>query len=359
VLLQVLLTPVPVEGFFWFCGAMLYTFLYALAWLLVALLLLLASKRERSLWKLVLLEIGIALLLFAVGGGNYVVALTILLFLLFYNVWMFVTKHPQRYLSLANMLWYLVAFLVNVAAPGNQVRQAASGVTHMSFFGAILKALAEASRYVWNNAIPPCIILGGMLVPIFWGIIKKKNFKYPYPLLVLLLSFGVFAAQFAPTLYALQITGAGRIQNIYRFNYYIWLYANEFYLLGWLHRKWAEKKMFTEILPAEGKKSFVLAGWLVGGVFLLITLYFWGGDKITTASAVMDLHYGNAKQYQMEFQERLTVLEDETLSEVELEPFRIKPYLLYFGDLQKDPEDWVNKAMAEYYGKEKITLSDE
>lgn len=359
VLLQVLLTPVPVEGFFWFCGAMLYTFLYALAWLLVALLLLLASKRERPLWKSVLLKIGIALLLFAVGGGNYVVALTILLFLLFYNVWMFVTKHPQRYLSLANMLWYLVAFLVNVAAPGNQVRQAASGVTHMSFFGAVLKALAEASRYVWNNAIPPCIILGGMLVPIFWGIIKKKNFKYPYPLLVLLLSFGVFAAQFAPTLYALQITGAGRIQNIYRFNYYIWLYANELYLLGWLHRKWAEKKMSTETLPAEGKKSFVLAGWLVGGVFLLTTLYFWGGDKITTVSAVMDLHYGNAKQYQMEFQERLTVLEDETLSEVELEPFRIKPYLLYFGDLQKDPEDWVNKAMAEYYGKEKITLSDE
>ena len=364
VVLQVLLTPVPVEGFFWFCGSMLYTFLYALAWLLISLLLLMASKRERPLWKLISMEVGIVLLLFAVGGGNYVVALSVLLFLLFYNVWMVVQKHPQRYMSLGNMLWYIAAFIVNVAAPGNQVRQAASGVTHMSFFGAIWRSLVEAFRYICNNAIPPCIILGCMLVPIFRGIIKKRSFKYPWPLLVILISFGVFAAQFTPTLYALQITGAGRIQNLYRFNYYIWLYANEFYLLGWLHRKLQESgktyKWWQRVDGSTvGRKSFVLTGWLVGGVALLITLYFWGGDKITTVSAVMDLHYGNAQQYQMEFRERLAVLEDETLPEVELKPFRIKPYLLYFGDLQKDPEDWVNKAMAEYYGKEKVTLAEE
>lgn len=99
VILQVLLTPVPVEGFCWFCGSMAYTFLYSLAWLLVALLLLLANNRERTMKSLIPLEIGILFLSFAVARGNYVVAL---LRIVFFDVWMFLRKHPQRILSLCN-----------------------------------------------------------------------------------------------------------------------------------------------------------------------------------------------------------------------------------------------------------------
>ncbi len=365
VMLQVLLTPVPVEGYFWFCGSMLYTFLYSLAWYLIALQIVLATKRERSLKTLIPLEIGIILLTFAVAGGNYVVALSMLLFHVFYNIWMFVKKHPQRIMTLCNLVFFLIAFVANVAAPGNQVRQAASGVTHMSFFEAIFTSLLEAWKYLVNNTIPPCIILGIMFAPLFVGIVKKKNMRYPFPLLVTVITFGLFAAQFSPTLYALRIIGAGRIQNLYRFTFYIWLYANELYWIGWLRRKFVENK--TEILgglrvvnkccPVVKKlPCLLLPLWMVCGILLCVTLHYWGGSTLTSVSAIRDLRSGNAKRYYAEFQERKTILEDESQPIATLKPFSVKPYLLYFGDIYEDPADWVNATMAEYYGKEEVRL---
>ena len=46
--LQVLLMPVPVEAFYWFCGAMLYTFIHALGVTLVAMLVLLYQEQKKK-----------------------------------------------------------------------------------------------------------------------------------------------------------------------------------------------------------------------------------------------------------------------------------------------------------------------
>ncbi len=350
--LQVLLTPYPVEGFYWFCGS-LYTFAHALALLLLTLLFLLGRTKQRK--SAVLLEIGIVLLTISVGGSNYITALTMLILYAFYVVWMFWHKNTYKVMALCNAILFLVCFGINVLAPGNQLRQLASGMEHAPAGISILRSLKEAANYCVVNLIPPCVILGLLLVPIFWQLVKKKDYQYPFPLLVSIVSFGVFAAQFTPNLYALQMIGAGRVQNLYRFNFYVLIYANELYWLGWLWRICKDKCVIEKDVIKE-HTSYLLPGWIVGGLLLCLSLASWGGSTLTTVSAIQALRSGEAKQYRKDYEERLLLLEDPAIKEVYLEPFSATPYLLYFGDVVEDTEDWVNQAVAEYFDKDVVGL---
>ncbi len=387
--LQVLLTPVPVEAYFWFCGAILYTFIHALAMLLIALWVSLYADRGPKRKKVLLIVLQV-LLLIAVAGSNYITALTMLVGHVVCAAFFVMQKHRLRIWMCVSTVLYLAALLINILAPGNMVRQDSTGVARMSAVKAILLSFKEAGIYVVTNSILPCFILGLLLLPLIVNIVRKKNYRYPLPLLVSIFSFCVFAAQFTPTLYALGITGAGRIQNLYRLNLYVLLVFNEFYWVGWWLRAKGElgeaaaceKKPDGEMtadksaceseaaeskaseMSAEEKKmsssarradSYLLLGWIVGLAALALSLSVWGGSTVTTYSAIQSLRKGEAAQYLAEYEERLEILAGDDRV-VELEPFSGKPYLLYFGDITDDPENWENKSMSRYFEKDEIYL---
>lgn len=350
--LQLLLTPVPVEAFYWFCGSALYTVTYNETVILVTLLILL-YHRPSALWKRILLYAGVILFTVMVSGGTYMTLVLMLLLYLFTVAWFWYRKNPGKWFVSAGMALYLAGFLLNVLAPGNQARLSTTGMEGNSAGMAILLSLKEAAFYVTGNAILPCVVLGALFLPLFADIVKKRDYRYPFPLLVTIVSFGVFAAQFTPTIYTLGITGAGRVLNLYRWTFYIWLYGNELYWMGWLHRK----GLVSPGQGEEAKGGHLLGGWIAGGVLLCFSLYVWGGSTLTSLSAARSLYYGEAQIYYAEHQERLAVLEDDSIKDVSLEPFSAVPYVLFFGDITDDPTDWVNAAVAHYYGKNSVVLT--
>lgn len=355
--LQVLMTPNPVEGYFWFCGAIRYTFIHALLLVLLELLILFARVPQKKI-LVVLLDCGIIILSIAIGGGNYISALTMAMLYVLYVAWMFWKKNSHKFLAMCNMIVFFLAFGINMLAPGNNIRQAASGENHMSAIKSILVSLQEAGNYCIVNANPPCVILGLLLIPIFWKIVKERNYRYPKPFLITVFSFCIFAAQFTPNIYALQILGAGRVLNLYRLNFYVLIYANELYWIGWLWRRYREchPEEMKAVNCQEVRNSYLLPGWIVGGIVLCLSLFAWGGQTLTTVSAVHSLRHGEAKQYRQEYEERLLLLENSDSKEAYLKHFSVKPYLLYFGDIVEDTEDWVNKAIATYYDKDIVGL---
>ncbi len=358
--LQILLTPVPVEAFYWFCGAVLYTVTFNNAVLLTALLILL-YYRPSALWKRVLLYAGIVLLTVMVSGGTYGTLIPMLLLYFCAAIWYWYRRNPGRWFVTAGAALYLTGFLLNVLAPGNQLRLSAaystSDLKGNSAVTAILLSLKEAAFYIAGNATPPCLILGVLLLPLFAAIVKRSKYKFPFPLLITLFSFGAYASQFTPTLYTLGITGPGRILNLYRWTLYIWLYGNELYWLGWLF----QKKL---ILPGEAQRSqqeqggYLLGGWIAGGILLCIALYVWGGTTLTSVSAVHSLYHKEAQTYYAEYQERLSILEDESVTDACLEPFSSMPYLLFFGDIAHNSTNWVNTSAARYFGKNSVVLTN-
>lgn len=352
--MQILLTPVPCEAYFWFCGGVLYTTFHSFGLFLLAVLIALYDANK--MWKVVLLEILAILLMVAVGGANYITGLTTTILCILATLWVFYRKHSKKWLYLCNTILYIALFALNVLAPGNQRRLEAAGAEHVSAIAAILRSLKEAASYVVANTILPCIILAALFLPLFIHIVKKSGYKYPYPVLITLLSFGVFAAQFTPTLYTLGILGAGRVLNLYRLNFYIFIYGNELYWTGWLVLRLKERYELVQKNHSKWAFDPLLPGWCLGGILLFFSLYVWAGDTLTSLSALQSLRYGFAEVYYQENQARLELLEDDTIKDVILEPFTYTPYVLYFGDITKDPDDWVNYTMAHYFGKDSVRL---
>ena len=358
IIMQVLLTPAPCEGFFWLCGAMLYTFIHALALVLCTLWILLYQQKGRKKWKDILLCIGIVVLTIAISGSNYITALTLFLLYVFCTLYYYVKRHPKKIFVLVCNILYVMGFLVNVLAPGNGVRQAAANVVQVGAVKSILLSLKEAAVYITTWTIFPGIVMGILLIPLFVNIVRRKEFRYPFPALVSLLSFCVFAAQFTPTIYALGFIGEGRVRNLYRFNYFLLVYGNELYWIGWCYNRILKGKMISDNsgVHSESGSSWLLPGWLAGSVILMLGLSVWGGSTVTTVNAIKSLREGEAKQYYAEYLDRLQVLEEESIDNAELKPFTVKPYMLFFGDIEEDQFHWINESMADYYGKEKVIL---
>ena len=79
---------------------------------------------------------------------------------------------------------------------------------------------------------------------------------------------------------------------------------------------------------------------------------------MTSVSAFLSLHRGEAQQYKAEYEERLDILRDDTVRHAKLRPYTYKPYVLFFNDIEPNPDDWINRSLADLFGKESVTLED-
>ena len=84
-------------------------------------------------------------------------------------------------------------------------------------------------------------------------------------------------------------------------------------------------------------------------------------DKYVTVSALESLCSGEARTYYEEALERYELLNDETISEVKLQPYSVKPYVLFCGDIVEEGNEdfWINNAVQRYYTKDRVVLDVE
>lgn len=75
-----------------------------------------------------------------------------------------------------------------------------------------------------------------------------------------------------------------------------------------------------------------------------------------SVSAVKSLASGEAAGYGREEAARLQVYRSEATSDAEVDALTAKPLLLYEADVTGDADNWVNKAVAAYYGKARVQV---
>lgn len=373
-IVQIMLPPSIVEAYYWMCGSVMYTTIYGLGMLGIACLISFLLDDGENRKKTVLLCILLAVLTFMLAGSTYITSLYMLIVYVCAVCWCIYRKKRQWKGCAAYTVVYIALFLVSVCSPGAAARQSSAGEA-MAPVAAILLSLKEAAVYLKTWTLPPVLLLMAVMIPVFWRIVAVKNFRYQWPLLVSIVSFGIYAAHFTPCLYALGIIGAYRVQNIYRFQMYVWLLGNELYWLGWFHHRYGEKwKQKLEQMRRTSSRSKIrengimllirkLPMTLIVGVLSMAGVgalfYYYGGSSIAAINVVRSLREGEAQAYYTQAQERLEILEDDTQLNVVLEPFTYKPTALFFWDLSTDPQSWENIAVAEYYGKESVALRKE
>lgn len=65
---------------------------------------------------------------------------------------------------------------------------------------------------------------------------------------------------------------------------------------------------------------------------------------------------GKGKQYDLEYRQRLAVLEDDTITDVVFAPYTVEPALVFIADGTEDPEFVNNREWADFYGKNSLVI---
>ncbi len=377
------------ESFFWYSGAINYMFMFGLALLWLGFLL-----KETTLQK----EKGnipvlISFLGFLLGGANYMTALSLavislcILFVTGYSAlferigdaekekWEKIplTEVCRNLSSVNKVAWpavfNLMGFMVSVIGPGNSNRATASP---FGPFKAIFVSIYYTLEYMLGEWITwPVICLLVLLIPLMWKAVGKigKRYRFQHPVLFSLFGFLLSAANITPPLYATGNIVAGRIMGIFYTQTMLLLVLILGYSCGWARtgiehyskeKGLDEKKLSPLDIFYEGyfgktasKTIIYVSALFVIGSLLAVKV---NSGFYTSTAAVSDIVNGSAGRYEQEFNDRLSLLHDENLKDVSLEPYSVRPSLLFFSDITADANDWLNKAVAEYYHKDSVIL---
>ena len=343
-LLSIQFIPSPHNSFYWWNGAVYYTFTYGVSLLYLERFVSLLLEGGGN-WRI--LVPGCLLGIF-VGGSNYVSGLLCLMLGCAAFLWALRARRAPA-ASAVLLASLAIPFLINMASPGNQVRQ--SGLTPMSPPAAILAAIARGAVDVISWASWPNLLLCLAWIPLLARLTDTVKFRFPLPGLFLALSFLFFAAQNTPHFYAASTSGPLRLRNIIYLSYYWLLLVNEWYLLGWFRRRFAPH--WASALAAGSR----FRGLWRGGVALLAALCLICYAPATfAAEAIGELSDGRAVSFALARDSRLPALLDPEQRDPRFAPLSRPAPLLCHTDISTDPNVWMNRALAMFYEKSSVAL---
>lgn len=333
--------PSQGETFFWYNGSMYYTGFFSVTLLFAGIILKYLSEPRR--WHLPVL---IVLALF-IAGGNYVSLLPMMILLVGLSVYLFLRRSKRRAGVGIVLAVTILGFAISALAPGNAVRQ--EGMWKIPAWKAILKSLLQGILYM--RAWTGIWLIAALLVaaPFLWKAYSAVSFRFPCPVLVILVAYGIFCSMSCPLFYTMNSTGPARAVAIVYYGYILYVFFCYGYVLGFLHRKM--KKQYSPV----SKRIWKIC--VAAGTLLLILWAGWrDGRQLTVCKAVTLLSNGEAAAYEREYQNRMQVLTDNSIKDVVFDSYEHRPDMLYVGDFTADAQHETNVKAAEYFHKYSIRV---
>lgn len=341
----------PVNALYWYNGSVHYTFMHGVMLVTIALICLLFCVKE---WRAKLLITVLAAIASVIcSGSNYSTALLGMLCLLGMVVGFQWYQKKWNYWANFPLLSYGIGFYINITAPGNSMRQGhfeGQGILESVWSSFEVSIEFIGKWFDWQT----CIILL-LIVPVVWNmtehIISETEYNFSMPGVVTVLSFGSLACMFTPLFYAMGGAGVDRQTNIAKMWFQLLVLGNFIYWIGWVCRKFRCRNFNVNYISYHSG-YFVVVG-------LLLFCHFYLCEDVltdyTSYAAYVSLKTGEAKNFYEEYVARVALLESDK-EVIELQPYTIRPYLLYFEDITTDKYDWKNSALASWYGKKSVYL---
>lgn len=345
--------PFPYEAFYWYNSGIYYVFFYALSLLLFSLMIAF-YHRPRGRKTNALLAVPMLLLCAVIGSGNFATALILALLLLFFALLALLVKRdgtPVFWLAFAILT---ASLLVSVLAPGNAAHTTAAGGL-AGAARAIVKALVYAVLYGIKWTTLPILLLGLIMLPAAWRTVKGMDFSFRLPWLPPVASLLLLGAGYTPTFYTIDFVGPDRLLDIQFFLYVTLLYANMFYLTGWLNKQ--VLRDIDESRVRLKRRAALGAALLTVALFVVVSVPESQGCLSTRATAIM--RDGSAAAFRDEMDARFNQFLAPEADHVICRPLSVRPNPLYvMYDLSDDPDWVVNRWLADYFGLASIAAID-
>jgi hypothetical protein len=198
---------------------------------------------------------------------------------------------------------YGVGMWISVSASGNALRQASVIASDYSPSGpikAILLSLAYGFYFGLEWFDISCASLALATALAVGPFLKKTQFKFRFPLVVLIVSFGVFASQFTPSAYAASSPGPYRLRNVAYFMFLLLILFNTVYLTGWFMKT---QPSMSSLRINHGFSRPVIMKRCCAIVASVLMLSFGAGlvqhgvEDLPTAIAIIELKNGTAEAH--------------------------------------------------------------
>ncbi len=333
-------------AFYWYNGAVHYIFMYSVG-LFLASCLIKGVRRTRP--GVMLCSCFLAVVL---GGGNLVTALSGAIGFATVLLWLFLSgKRKRIWVVLPPMICNYLAFAVNIMAPGNWVRQNASGeranpvmsILRSFYYGIEFPAIR------WMDWIIILLVL--LLIPLAWRAAGKTEFAFPFPLLVMAYSYCFVSAMFTPLDFATHTVDVGRAQNIIFSTYILALALNVIYFTGWCRKH----VRFSLAVNALHKNRFSLRTMYYAvlsaiGAWCLLLSVVPSPEYFTSSLAIHDMLDGSAQEYADTAEQNIEILKGEG-SEVNIYEIPKDSQLLTSSDI----DQW-HFGTKYFYKKDKVNV---
>lgn len=347
--------PSASQGFYWWNGAVFYTFFTAL--FLVQVSLEIKLFRDFRVGRLV----GCCLLAFFIGGGNFITALWSVGLAAALFAFKTVRGGIKKSWSFSlPFVLALVALAISAAAPGNAVRKDCFTGVSYSALKAIVASFQCATDTAGTFTSPIVLIALVFLFPFLMKLpavgkgMERRRFLVGTAALWVLL-VGLFVASFAPTLYGMGGYGDGRVHNARYFEFLILMVATEAILCQLLMLHLSDGQ-----IESMGRQK---APCLIGGFLALVCvasmIYPGRADALTSISALRSLVKGEAASYARVNASNDALLEASNGGSLELEPLEGSPSTLCYTWYSTDAGGYQNTVVAEYYGLDAVTVREQ
>ena len=326
------------EGFYWYTGAITYQFASALSFFYLASLhrLLTATPQGGQAARNAL---NVLLLAMIIGSSEVHMLLMLTLhFFVFLIRWKMKKVHAP---VLVTMSAVVVFSLVMLLAPGNEVRGAHFPHRH-DLLNSIWMSTLQTGRFLFNWASSLSLLLLSVLyipisrelsrrVPIF-----QRSFHLTPAMSAALLLTTIFICVF-PAYWSTGILGQHRTVNVAHFFFLPLWFINLTVWTNSRHGQWIRRDWPT---------------WIPTTLLLIALLDL----SLTRNSgrANGDLFTGRAARFDAQMEKRYALLTATPTGNdpVVLEKITDPPQSLYLLEIRDDPDDWVNRAYALYFGLE-------
>ncbi len=336
--------PSQGETFFWYNGSMYYTGFFAVTLIFGGLIC--RFLWDGKMWRM----IPIWSLAIFLAGGNYVSLLPCLILLFCLAIALSYRKKRKECLCIIiTFTLMLLGLFVSALAPGNRIRQ--SGMWKIPAYMAILKSLYQGLKYAKAWIGIWWMITALIVTPLFWKSYRVKNYRFPYPVLVIGFVYGVFCSMSCPLFYTMNSTGPARAVSIVYYGFILSTFFCYYYLGGAVHRFLSEKKqeLYEQLMKPDKRRTIAVIALVC--LFFLLQIQSHTFADCSGHKAISLLASGEARRYHEEYLDRLDIWKDPAVTDVILHPFQHQPDMLYVGDLPADPLSPTNQMVAKYFGK--------
>lgn len=336
--------PSTKSGIFWWNGTVHYIVPYGLA--MVAIYSMFCYRDERKKRFLTICSI----CMFFLGGSSYLAPLLVLIVLFYLLLFEGIKK---RYL-----FWLLIpasiecgGLLVSFLSPGNTYRGGEDFGFHWTLiFDTVLNCFKEGilgiGRYMGEY---PAIFFAFVLIAVFLveALVKaKENFLFPMPIFFCIMMFCLYCAMYAPEIYA-GVEVSGGVPNTIFQVFLLTVLADMVYVLGWICVRWRNKNI------SRLKSRLFSIPFLC--IALCIVLAKKGTLKETSCYEAYEfIVSGEADDYREQMNERLSLLYNPDLKEVELPAMNSEQGPLMHMEVMEDPDEWTNMVVRQFFQKERV-----